>query len=352
MSVTRWCAVVAGVLAAAGPAGAQGVPPVNPANPYFRPGAPAYTPPAAPGGFYPGYAGWGMPASAGALTGAASVMDAQGNYKINRQQAKLIAEQVKSAQMDNKRKSIELWKYEQNNTPSLEEMRLREIQAKLDRARNNPPLNEIWSGTALNSLLQDIQNLDAAGYRGPSVPVDQAMLRQVNVVAPNASGTTNNAGMLKNIGHFDWPLVLQDPAFDGDRKRLDKLLAQAVREAGSGMIPAQTLRDLNATYASMQSTLRGMITEVAPADHIVAKRYLNQVGQSINTLQSPDAGKYLSGQWAAQGSTVAELVKYMSDNGLEFAPVTIGNETAYTVLYRALVTYDTRTVQLVARGPN
>ena len=43
----------------------------------------------------------------------------------------------------------------------------------------------------------------------------------------------------------------------------------------------------------------------------------------------------------AQGSTVPELVQYMSREGLTFAAATSGDETAYTSLYRAMADYDT-----------
>jgi hypothetical protein len=38
----------------------------------------------------------------------------------------------------------------------------------------------------------------------------------------------------------------------------------------------------------------------------------------------------------------------MSGNGLKFAPATSGDESAYSVLHRAMVNYDGRTMQLVA----
>jgi hypothetical protein len=57
-------------------------------------------------------------------------------------------------------------------------------------------------------------------------------------------------------------------------------------------------------------------------------------------LAQPDAVDYLNGKYKAKGKTVADLVKYMTDNGLQFARATPGAEAAYTTLYHALVAYD------------
>jgi hypothetical protein len=60
----------------------------------------------------------------------------------------------------------------------------------------------------------------------------------------------------------------------------------------------------------------------------------------LKALSGPDGTKYVTGQFAAKGKTIADLAKNMS--GLRFAPATPGTERAYRDLYEKLVTYCNR----------
>jgi hypothetical protein len=51
---------------------------------------------------------------------------------------------------------------------------------------------------------------------------------------------------------------------------------------------------------------------------------------------------YFDNSWSSRGKTVTELVKFMSDNGLVFAPAAPGDEHAYRALYIALAAFDAR----------
>ena len=70
--------------------------------------------------------------------------------------------------------------------------------------------------------------------------------------------------------------------------------------------------------------------------------------KSRKVLEKPDAGHYLTGKYAAKGKSVQAVVKYMTQQGLLFAPAIAGDEAAYTALHRALATYDVATSSLVA----
>ena len=123
-------------------------------------GAPAggYIPPYNP--YYPGqYDPW----SGGALTGAANLVGAQGQLMESQQKAFLGREAVRSAKTDNRRKTFDEYMYEKENTPTAEQERQKAMKEYLSRARNNPPNTEIWSGTALNTILQELRKRRGAG---------------------------------------------------------------------------------------------------------------------------------------------------------------------------------------------
>ena len=63
------------------------------------------------------------------------------------------------------------------------------------------------------------------------------------------------------------------------------------------------------------------------------------VRDSINALKQPTAGKFLTGQFGAQGESVGELVVNMTSKGLSFAKAQPGQEFAYLALQRAFVNF-------------
>jgi hypothetical protein len=293
----------------------------------------SYYPPS-PYGYYPGY-GYYDPYG-GYLSGAADVINAQGQFMMSTQQAYFQREQVRQARLDNRRRAFDEYLYERERRPTLEDERERARLENLRRSRNDPPLTEIWSGKALNDLLLAIEQQQAQGKRGPTVPLDEDMLRNINVTTGTNGGSL---GILRDNGRLHWPLELTRSAYQAERRRLDDLAAKAYRQAASGAVDPSVLQEMTSTVDNLQTRLRQNVADVSPSDYIVAKRYLNDLDGAIRVLQDPNVSKYANGKLAAKGGTVSDLVTEMSNKGLRFAPAVAGDEGAYVALHRALVSY-------------
>jgi hypothetical protein len=233
--------------------------------------------------------------------------------------------------------------------PDPEEERQRDLYRALNRARHNPPAVEIWSGDALNSILTAVQGAQARGIKGPLVPLSPDLLKHINVTTGVTRGST---GLLKSGGKLTWPFALRQPAFDGDRSGIDKLVRDAVSQAPAGEISFATLSGLGNSLNQLQADVDGKITELTPDQYVQATRYVKELKGGLNVLKQPDVAKYFGPQAAAQGDSVAELVAHMTANGLKFAPAVSGDESYYTALHQNLVAYDSGIATLVARpGP-
>jgi hypothetical protein len=273
----------------------------------------------------------------GGLSGAADAIAAQGQYQIQMQQSRLINQQVEQSKIDTRRKQLDEWQYERSITPTLEDQREYYRIQELRRARNNPPLNEIWNGTALNSLLLPIQQMMAKGVPGPTIPLDPNALKHINV---SGGVTSGGIGILKQGQDIQWPLPLRRGPFEKDRKRVQELVNKAIEQASSGsQVDADTLDNLTATIANMRAEVRADIEDMTPSENVRANRTLNELDSSVRLLQDPNASNYLTRKWSAQGNTVGELVYNMTQGGLKFAPATAGDETAYTALHSAMVAF-------------
>lgn len=293
-----------------------------------------------PYGGYPGYGGYDIGGlSGGSLYGAAAVMNAQGQFKVQRQQARLLAEQVRAAQLENKRRAFDEYMYEQRNTPSLEAIRQEAIQAQLNRSLNAPDPTEIASASALNNVLASLEAMPAGKVESPAVAEDT--LKRVNVV----KGAGNSSlGLLRDEGKLTFPPAVSglQPADETAQllKRLDTLARDAYAQASTGRVDADMLKKMSEISSGLNERLTKLVNDMPFGQYSDGKRFLRQLDDAIAVLQQPDAGEYLpNGKNAVRGRNVAELVKYMGDRGLRFAPATAGDEDAYRTLHRALANY-------------
>jgi hypothetical protein len=274
------------------------------------------------------------------LHGLADVTRAQGDFLIKQEQAALLRERVRQKKLETRRKELEQWEWERAfRFEANERQRERIRQAALKRSRNDPPLTEIWSATSLNVLLRDLQK--HSGSPGLSVAIDKEGLAHIHVT----SGRAGNLGLLKG-DKIPWPLLLRTPDLADQRKPIDELLARVKGQAIKGDVTAEDVFTLRRRVAALQARLKGSLRKRAddpawnPGTYINAQRFLRQVDNALTMLEQPDAAYYLK---PPKGKTVAELVQYMKEKGLQFAPATVGSERHYVALHTALAEESRRT---------
>jgi hypothetical protein len=309
-------------------------------------------------GFGAGY-GWGMGMGWGTqwmqnpyegyLSGAANVTMANAQYQQTIQQARLTREEARRSALETRKQAILERQWELSLQPDPEQIRQQQMMKSLQRSRNNPPATEIWSGVALNDLLRAIQGAHSKGVTGPDVALSPDVLRHINVT----TGTTyGGIGLLRDGGKLSWPYVLEQGSFDADRKQLDDLMAQAVKEARGGRVSRNVLNDLRSTMTRLERSLDAQVADLTPTEFIEGSRYLRELKDSLKVLQQSDVSRYFRTEWTPQGSTVSELVRQMTQQGLRFAPAVSGDQSYYTVLHRGLVDYDMGIAQLTSTQPS
>jgi hypothetical protein len=297
------------------------------------------------------YNPWGYPSSMtpayGALTGAANLVNAQGQYQIQNQQSRIIQTQADMSRIDYRNALIQQEQYEKGLQPTTTEMRQQQQWQQLQSARNNPPAPEIWSGDALNALFTALQGAERTGLRADPVPIDPGVLQHINLTTGQASGA--GAGMLKNVTEIDWPFAMQAPPWLSRATTINMLAQKAVDEVkAKGRVSAATFGQLNDAVSAMDNAVASNQT-LSPTDYIESKGFLDDLQNSIQSLRDPNVAMYLNGGFSAKGPTVADLVAQMTSQGLHFAPATQNDQPSYTVLYQAMLAYDYRLSQLAHR---
>jgi hypothetical protein len=284
----------------------------------------------------------------GALSGYADVINSAGNFYIQTQQSRLVQTQADTARLGLRTAQIQQQKWEQSLIPSTLEERQHLDWQKLQSARNNPPNPEIWSGEALNALFMALQGAERQGLRADPVLLDSATLQHINLTT-GQNTTAQGAGMLKDLTNLNWPFALQDVPFLSSASTINDLSQKAVGEIkNTGRVTAQTFKALDGTVAAMTDAVRND-NSLSPTDYIESKGFLDDLRTSIQGLRDPKVAMYLNGTYAAKGPTVYDLVSQMTAQSLSFAPATQADQPAYSVLYQAMLTYDSRLAQLAAR---
>jgi hypothetical protein len=273
----------------------------------------------------------------GYLSGAAEVTNANAQYQLTIQQARIEREKARQAAVDTRQRVREERQYELATTPTSEDTRQQQMMDSLRRSRSNPPAMDIWSGRALNDLLQAIQNALVRGALGPPVPLPPDTLPHLNFT----TGTTyGGVGLLRDGGNLQWPLVLKQDTFKAERLRIDGLVAQATRQAYSGPVSDTVQSDMVDAVASLEAAINNRVADLTPTQFIQGQRYVRELKEASKVMQDPKVSAYFRGSRSVTGDTVGDVVQQMTSKGLKFAPAVSGGEAAYTAFYSALLQFD------------
>jgi hypothetical protein len=123
----------------------------------------------------------------------------------------------------------------------------------------------------------------------------------------------------------------------------------AFNQGSSGGIADDTITEMKATVKKLGDQVKDAVADLSPDEYVQSMRFVREMKDTVQTLQDPNVTNYFSKKWTPQGNTVGELVRFMTANGLKFAPAVSGGEAAYTVLHRNLNQYDYGLVQLAGR---
>lgn len=314
------------------PSGSLSNTPSPAASPYFTPGP----------GYYFANPFMFDPSGGGYLRGAADVIDSQGRYLLQRQEAFSERERARQARIETNTMLFDEIMRRRDLIPTPEELRQKANQQLLEASLNNPPSRNVVNGTALNSIL-DALRLVPNG-RKPSSPVTlpNDVVEKINLSKGKYSG---NLGLLRDKGKVEIPTGLRqmEPAeesaqvIESVQARTKEGYDQAVN---TGRVNPELIKQLE----SDARTLERMFTVNAPrmsfTEHSEVRQFLNNLESAVRLLGDSDAAEFLQGRYVLRGNDVGQLVDHMTKNGLTFAPaVNPGEDAAYMALHQALVQY-------------
>jgi hypothetical protein len=259
------------------------------------------------------------------------------DYLTSLQKTRILREQARMAAIERRKKELQERIEYERRLPNALTIRDRRRAAELDRARNDPPGADVWSGKSLNVLLQSAVHSGRVAS-GPNIPLRPETLQGINLRDPSSAGSV---GLVKNGARLSWPMALRDEPFDFARDRFSQNLALAVRQVATGELRRSTYRTLQADLQTLKETLNASVHNLSTSEWIRARAYLKELKSALLGLSEPTAARSFDRSWAAEVKTVANLVNCMARRGLEFAPAAeAGDHGAYSSLYIALRAFE------------
>jgi hypothetical protein len=234
------------------------------------------------------------------------------------------------------------YSYSPSNSSGLPdgERRRRAEQELLDRSLNSALAIEIVSGKPLNVILADInKSADELGWS--SLPDMKLELNDDTWAHINVTAGQGSIAILKNGIRLTWPTALNGAELEEQRRQFESFTAQAILEARSqGTVNATVTGPMSDLVADLQRQLRRKTPGLTFDLHVEAKSFLQSLDDAVTTLRRSDVGMYAAENYSPKATTVPELVKWMTDRGLQFARAIPGDEPAYSALYQRLAAYD------------
>jgi hypothetical protein len=294
--------------------------------------------------YYPGgYGGWGGWGGGGATVqgsiargmgayaagaGAYNVQTAQAR-SINANTAMMVNEYMyESQQVSNRREYYRMAERQQSINKSAD--------ATYQRLHDNPNIQDIHRGDALNVVLDELTNPRDFSQvtRMAKQPVDSQLVKAI----PFQYAAKMITISLEDFSERGVPDVLADnPKFESDRKTLKALFAKAKDEAHSeSQISMDTIRACRAAVKALHAKVEKEIPK-GTRDRDEADNFLKALYGLTKMLETPAVDKFLMGLNNYPTTTLSMLLTFMQSFNLRFGVAkTPAQEQAYDKLYPML----------------
>jgi hypothetical protein len=187
----------------------------------------------------------------------------------------------------------------------------------------------------LNGKLKELRKLHAQGVAGADMTLPARLLAHLNVRRGEKGA---EIGLLRTTGSFPWPAPLREHTAAKDREQFHKLL-QAALQADARR--AAATEQLAATLEQVRAAFVQQVNVMPTAQYLEGKRFLDRLDTTVRALADATwcADLAMAQELAARCKSVAALVRYLDEKGLQFAPPLPGDEASYQELARLLETY-------------
>jgi hypothetical protein len=256
----------------------------------------------------------------------ADAIDAQGRFLVNEKMARLLGEEVKRERLVTARMTVEYWDWQRRFVARSNEMYRKELRERqLRRIVEDPSPEEIYSGSALNRLLDELIKRSRDSSEGWSEEVMPEWLDHIHVTSNNSKvGANGHPGLLK-ASKIRWSIEVEyRDDLSNDRAEIEKLLVRArsaILRGDRPLTEISALRsDLDRLHEQYRRELHSGSYRWDAGSYVHALETVRELQSAVDLLNRVDAARYLR---PIKGTTVSEVVRYVT--GLKFAAAMAGD---------------------------
>lgn len=200
-----------------------------------------------------------------------------------------------------------------------------------------PTVLDVSSGDALNALVRKLADLGGASpstLRAATVPVPGGTIEQAPLMLAS-KGVTISRSRLLDRG--EWPILLRTGTFDLAFREYRQAVEQALERANQLALRVEDVARVDQSAQALKGRLEKVAPEANPADAREARAFLRHVEHAVAFLHIPQAETALSEMLTYGGTTVGDLVEFLTRSKLQFSPaVTPSEQRLYRVLHPLL----------------
>jgi hypothetical protein len=264
----------------------------------------------------------------------AAITDSQARYMISEQQASLLHEEVRRQKLDYRRREIEFNVWRRGYLLQKDEEFRKQVEGvALRTAADNPGTTDIFSGKALNMLVDDLRKLGTTDF--PS-PIEAEWLAHVRL----GSKADRGLGIFAK-DRIHWPPLLwiefQDTCkhiqVQVDDIKLALTSARDIDPSSTEALRADVKRLRDKLDAGSRTAAAGD-SLWCDANCLTARAFLKGLYQAAYDIgNNAEMASYLR---RPNAKTVGELILYMNQQGLIFTEATPGDQRFYSAMHGAL----------------
>jgi hypothetical protein len=283
--------------------------------------------PTGPGGY------WGYYYNGNSV---AAITDSQARYMISEQQASLMHEEVRRQKLDFYRREIEFKVWRRGYLLQKDEEFRKQVEGvALRTAADNPQGTEVFSGKALNMLVDDLRKLGTTDF---PTEIPEECLGHVHL----GSKADRGLGVFAK-DRIHWPPLLAIEFKDSCKRIQDQIDEIKLTLTSAREIDAQATENLRSEVKKLRDKVdAGGRTHGSDdvlwcsANCMTARIFLKSLYQAAYDLGNDSSmGSYLQ---VPKAKTVGELIAHMNRQGLIFTEATAGDQRFYSALHQALAT--------------
>jgi hypothetical protein len=193
--------------------------------------------------------------------------------------------------------------------------------ALLKRIQDHPTTADVENGDALNAALDQLSDprIHSSALRLADAPINARMIRDIPF-RNAAEAVAFSLSQLKEASQ--WPAVLLDPRFAGERADFEALVDAARKDStDDGQVSRETLRQMRGFANRLKEKLTAMPLE-DKAENQEALKFVKTVSALARMLEKPQIEQVIEELKKIDKTSIGHLLGFMHTFNLRFAPAT------------------------------